>query len=179
MANRLQGALLGMIGGAAGVAAMNWFMGRTAKWVESEPRTTGDGYSMSLVGRTRREDEAPTATVGRVLYQRATGREPEAPVSDKLSTAVHWGYGVLMAGLYGVLRGPRARPDVMGGLVFGAVLWAIGDELALPLLGLAPKPTAFRPSVHVQAAAGHLAYGATTAAATFGLGRLLGGRAEA
>jgi hypothetical protein len=60
------------------------------------------------------------------------------------------------------------------GAVFGVGLWLIGDELALPLLGLSDKPTAYHPTRHVQSLAAHLGYGVATAATTRALKTLSG-----
>jgi uncharacterized membrane protein YagU involved in acid resistance len=47
------------------------------------------------------------------------------------------------------------------GIPFGAVFWAVGDEAAVPALGLAKGPTAYPISTHVYALASHLVYGLT------------------
>ena len=47
------------------------------------------------------------------------------------------------------------------GLPFGAVFWAVADEVGVPLLGLAKGPTAYPVSTHVYALASHLVYGVT------------------
>ena len=51
------------------------------------------------------------------------------------STAAHWAYGSLAAGLYGVLVGSLRRPRVLYGLPFGAAVWA-GGYVLLPQAGL-------------------------------------------
>ena len=61
------------------------------------------------------------------------------------------------ARLKGVLRG------AVGG-VAGAV-WAAADELVVPLLGLADRPTVVHATRHAPALIGHLGYGVATAAA--------------
>jgi uncharacterized membrane protein YagU involved in acid resistance len=50
------------------------------------------------------------------------------------------------------------------GALFGAALWLFGDEIAMPLLGLADKPTQYHPTRHLQSLAAHLGFGVATAA---------------
>ncbi len=75
--------------------------------------------------------------------------------------------GLTMAVGYGLVRAPRARGFyVLGGAMFGVGLWALGDELAVPLLGLGEKPTEHPPSMHITTLAAHVGYGVATAATT-------------
>ncbi len=48
------------------------------------------------------------------------------------------------------------------GSPFGIALWGVGDELAIPALGLAKWPNAYPLSAHAQALAAHAVYGITT-----------------
>lgn len=159
---------LGLAGGVAGVLAMNLLMKATKRLVrEPDPLTPRDKRSMSLVGINHEPDESATQAVARITYRKLTGRRPSQRQKQALGTVIHWGYGLAMAGLYGALRARRLRrPDPLGGALFGAALWVIGDELLVPLLGLSDKPTQFPVSVHAHALAGHLAYGAATGAVT-------------
>ena len=78
-----------------------------------------------------------------------------------------------MSGGYGALQGPTSVPDIQGGLALGIGLWFFGDELAMPLLGLADGPTAYPPALHAHGLGAHLAYGLATSATTQLLHRLL------
>lgn len=121
---------------------------------------------ISLVGHPRREGEPSTVAVGRILYERLRHAEPSRERGTQLGKLVHWGYGMAMGGVYGLLE-PRVKErDLTAGLGYGAALWLFGDELAVPLLGLAAGPTAHPPRVHVEAFGAHLVYGLTTSAAT-------------
>ena len=90
-----------------------------------------------------------------------------------LSELVHWGYGLLQGGLYGAARASARGLDLEGGVVYAGLLWLIGDELAVPLLGLQGGPTAATPMQHVNRLGAHVAYGLGTAAVTQTLKHLL------
>lgn len=128
---------------------------------------------ISVVGQQSREDEPATESVGRIAYETVTGDEPEEDTRQKLGQAVHWGYGILMGGVYGALRPEADAPDLAAGLGYGTALWVLGDELMVPLLGLSEGPTAHSIPDHAMALGAHLAYGATTATATQALRRVM------
>jgi hypothetical protein len=84
-------------------------------------------------------------------------------VKNALSWAVHITYGVGVGAMFAALR-PQPRP--LDGALYGAALWLLGDELAVPLLRLSDKPSAYHPTQHAQSFAQHLGYGIVLAAAT-------------
>lgn len=134
----------------------------------------GDASSMSVVGTHHRPGESATVALGRHLYNLVTGgHEPSGKAKARLGQLVHWGYGMALASAYGAVRLPH-RPrnlDLPGGLIFGLVLWAVGDELLVPLMGLSGSPREYPAAVHTRALAGHLAFGATAAATASALYR--------
>ena len=123
---------------------------------------------ISLVGQHAKEGEPATVAIGRIAYERLRGEAPSRERGAQLGKAVHWGYGLAVGALFGLLE--RRVPDddlsdLSVGLGYGAALWLLGDELAVPMLGLAKGPTAHAPRVHAQALGAHLVYGLATGAA--------------
>jgi hypothetical protein len=171
----------GVLGGAVGLLAMELVKRVTAPLVRRRgPRPIDEDLiarsSMSVIGRHHGPEESATDALGRILYENLAGRAPSAATQRKLSWAVHIGYGLVVASLYGAVRGGRDRGvagAVTSGALFGAGLWLLGDELAAPLLGLSDKPTAYPVNSHLQSLAQHLGFGVATAAAT---GALIDGR---
>lgn len=166
---------MGLAGGAAGLVAMQLVQRVTRPLVKPRPHKPTDVFeterSMSPLGTHHHPDESATDAIARLGYTKIAGQEPSPKLKKALSWGVHIGYGLAVASLWGLARGTRSRRTrvrhiVRDGLVFGAALWLAGDELAVPLLGLADKPTAYSPSSHVQALAAHLGYGVATTAAT-------------
>ena len=85
------------------------------------------------------------------------GIELEDP--KKAGHVISWTYGMLWGAAYALFsRRTRGLP-LLGGWVLGATLWAIGDEILVPALRLAPGPRRFPLSTHVKALGCHLAYG--------------------
>lgn len=184
MTNFLKNVAFGAVGGVVGTAAMQLYWNAATALAGEDPRswTKEDAPhtldEMALAGQHHEEGESSTAAVGRTTYEVATGEEPPEETKTALSQTVHWGYGTTMGGVYGALRGQRDGLDTSGGLAFGTALWALGDELMVPLLGLSKGPTAFPLAQHLHRLGAHLAYGLAAAAATQGGHALLGGREE-
>ncbi len=155
--------LIGLAGGVAGTAAMDLYQ-RAIKRNGSTPSEPPKMHDISVVGRKHEPDESATAALGRLAYRSIKGADPDPKTKTRLSYLVHWGYGIDMGGTYAVLRGRKRHLDWAGGLAFGAALWALGDELAVPLLGLAEGPKAYPKRLHAETLGAHLVYGATTAA---------------
>jgi hypothetical protein len=177
---RIQGLKLGLLGGMAGLAVMQLAQWMMHPLVKPRARRPTDVFaterSMSPLGVHHLPDEGATDAIARIAYQRVAHRQPSKQLKSALSWGVHVGYGLLVASLYGALRTPErqrrhsVRDAIRRGAVFGAGLWLLGDELAVPLLGLTDKPTAYHPSRHIQSLVGHLGYGVATAATARALG---------
>jgi hypothetical protein len=78
---------------------------------------------------------------------------------QKLAHTMHWGLGLTAGATYALLR--RAVPQAAHaqGLLFGLGFWALVDEAATVLFGLAKPPQAYPWQDHVRGLVGHLAYG--------------------
>lgn len=177
----------GALAGVAGLVAMDLFQRGMKKVAGGGGDGDGDAEQaeesngskrrltrfddVSVVGQHHREGEPATVALGRLAYERLKGEEPTRQRGAQLGQAVHWGYGLAMGALFGLLESRMPTDDVQAGLGYGAVLWLIGDELAVPLLGLSDGPTAHPPSVHAQALGAHLVYGLATGAAMRALER--------
>ena len=171
--NRWKGFVLGAVGGIAGVLAMRSYWKAVAVLVGDDPRKQSDKGppdtldSISLIGQHHEAGESTTAAIGRIAYQTIAGKPPESQETRTLlSELVHWLLSMGMGGVYGAIRGRAAMPDVLGGLALGVGLWFFGDELVMPLLGVAKGPTAYAPALHAYALGAHIPYGLATSATT-------------
>ena len=172
--NVFEGFALGLIGANVGLLAMTLYQNYAAKPIlgaspEADKNPSGNLDSISVVGTQHKDEESSTAALGRLAFRAATGDEPRTAAAEKvLSYVVHWGFGMLMGGLYGAVRASKmSSPNNLGlGMAYGAGLWAFGDELAVPILGLQDGPTAASKTQHGNRLAAHLLYGAGLAIGT-------------
>src|SRR5215211_8011646 len=83
--NRWKGLLLGLVGGAVGTLAMNFYFKTMSPFVDMDA-TTGDRDdpwshaldSIAVLGQHYQEGEGSTAAVGRLAYQTIAGAPPKA-----------------------------------------------------------------------------------------------------
>jgi hypothetical protein len=172
--NPWKGFILGTAGSIVGLLAMEYYWRRIAPVLQPEDESEGDSNpypadldDISLIGQQYRDDESSTAALGRLLYTWITGREPRAKeTKTTLSYLVHWAYGLLQGGVYGATNNGNSLSAIPYGLTFATGLWLLGDEIAVPLLGLQSGPTAALPVQHLNRLGAHLAYGLGTALTT-------------
>lgn len=177
--------VLGAVGGVAGTLAMGWYFkaagalqarrqGDQAPPDEHVGQAAADTTTptdrladIALLGPFYEAGENSTQAVGRWLYRLVTGHDPHsAETKTLLSELVHWSFGTTQGALYGLSRGPQPWPDLAGGLLFGSAVWLLASELAVPLLGFAPGPSAQPVRKHALEWGAHLVYGATVALTT-------------
>jgi hypothetical protein len=164
---------IGVVGGLAGLAAMSAAERLVQPFVKKRAPAPTDVFAternISPLGSHHREDESATDAAGRIAYQRVVGHEPSERQERALSWGVHIGYGLFVAGVYGAIEARERRSlmrAIRTGALFGLGLWLFGDELAVPLLGLADKPTEYHVTKHAQSLVAHLGFGIATAATT-------------
>jgi hypothetical protein len=78
---------------------------------------------------------------------------------QRAGTALQWAVGIGAGVLYAVLRDRLPAARAGRGLAFGAAFSLVVDEGLVPLLGLAPGPTAFPWQTHARGFIGHLVFG--------------------
>lgn len=90
------------------------------------------------------------------------GVELEGQSRAAAVSLVHYGLGFLPGAMYAVFRDRVPLLGAGRGLVYGALLWAVNDELANTALGIAGPPDAYPMSSHLRGLAGHLVLGVGT-----------------
>ena len=142
------GLVVGAIAGIAGSAAMNAFRA-AVDGRRDDPAALDAGDPGAL---------AIAAAISRRVFRHRLRAHQRAPAANAVRYAIGTGSGAI----YGAIA--EAAPSVAAarGLGYGAALWALGDEIALPLLGLAAPPNAVPLTARVYALASHLVYGIVT-----------------
>lgn len=169
--------LIGTAGGLVGTLAMSAYWRAVSRASGSDPRgetrqTNGQTSSIAILGTHHKEGESSTEALARLGHQAVVHREPRPERKEKLSQAVHWTYGAAQGALFGAIARRLPGPRWLKGLGYGATMWLLGDELAVPAFGLADGPAHFPMRQHLHRFGAHLAYGAGAAATTSVLGRL-------
>jgi len=166
MARLVRGMAAGLL---AGLAA-SWVMNQFAELQPVHP-PHGNGGRPKRKGRARpskqqsakpdaAEDDATGKTA--VAISRKVFHHDLSPREKQIAgPLVHYGYGSLIGAVYGGLAELLPFVSAGLGLPFAFVLWLLGDEVAVPALGLAKPPMHYPPAVHADALSAHFMYGLT------------------
>jgi len=102
------------------------------------------------------------------------GRKLSQDEKKKYGMLLHYAFGTAAGAVYGeAMELTGARGVLVPGLAFGAALFALADEFAVPALGLSEKPTESPLSSHAFGLASHLVYGLGTEVARRGVRAVL------
>ena len=147
------------------------FAGAVATWLMSKATTL---MYQKESQQARREEDA--ARGGKTAYgiaaekvAQAAGTTLSEPQRQRAGTGLHWLLGIGTAAAYGAVRQLWPRAAAGRGLLFGAAVWLVTDEIAVTALGLTPPPQDFPWQTHARALAGHLVFGGATEAALRGI----------
>lgn len=160
----IKGALAGAIGGLAASFVMDGLQHTLA----SDPNKTSGAKQRSArvrrSGRSIRGTGSPSADpatqrVATALAHRLAGIDLTRPQKEAAGAAIHAGFGISVGALYGVAAEALPVVSVATGAPFGAAVWLLADEAALPILGLEKHPLQRSAKRHAGSLLMHIAYG--------------------
>ena len=135
----------GAVGGAVGTAAMSGVMlaARRAGAMTRQPPEAITAAALDAVGEHR---------------QNATTR-------DALAVVLHFGFGVGVGALFGVLQGQLPahvrRHPALSSMAYATLVWAVSYQGWVPALGILPPATRDEPGRPLTMLLAHWVYGAT------------------
>ncbi len=124
-------------------------------------------YELESAKDRRREDEArpgmPYAIAARKTADLLGLRLSERQV-NRLALAFHYGLAVQWAPLYPLLRRRTSLGPLAAGLLTGAAMSVVADEVVTPALGFSAPNRAYPLSTHLRGFVAHLVFGLGVAA---------------
>lgn len=155
----------GIVAGVAGTAVMTWAQEKLLPKMRLERVPSGyEPKEPRFPDELEAKGEATTEVLARRLVEGVAHRSIGGGKQKKWAgQLVHFGTGAAWGGLFALL--PPRRPTLRHGLLFGAVVWALNDNVLVPLLRLGDWAPRYSLGVHLQGLFAHLAYGAGTALA--------------
>lgn len=158
----LKGAVAGAIGGLAGTLAMNY--AQRAWTLAADGRAPASAADEHDARDWQERDEQQNANeLAAQAVATATAQRRLTPRELSIAArVVHFGFGAAVGAAYGaaVQHDESARRPT--GVLLGAALWLLADEIAMPLVGLS-RSTLDRPlETHLQSLVAHIVYGMTT-----------------
>lgn len=156
--NLATGILAGIAGGLVASWTMNQFQSGLSKVEEAWQKSA---HQPKPPKPPSEEDDATMKTADR-LAQTFAHRSLTKEEKKKAGPVVHYVYGAIIGGCYGALT--ELSPSFSAGIGTGyaTAIWLLGDEVAVPALGLSKSPTEYPVGVHAKSLASHLVYGVTT-----------------
>ncbi len=168
----VKGLAAGAAAGLVASAVMNRFQMQWAALMECVERPHGaqslqqgsPSRGMAAMLRKRGSDEAhddATERTAQTISEGLFGHQLTDREKDIAGTFGHYGFGVAAGGLYGALAELEPRVVAGRGLPFGALIWLVADEGAVPALGLSKPFAAYPFRTHAYSLAAHLVFGVT------------------
>jgi uncharacterized membrane protein YagU involved in acid resistance len=158
--------LKGLAAGAIGGLVASWIMGYVHAALGGAQQNLDDRSEQANrrqgQGQAQQQSGGEDATV-KTAVAIAEALHTEIPQEKKKTagSVVHYAYGTILGGLYG-MAAEDWRPARWGeGALFGAAVWLGSDEIMVPALKLAKGPREYPLKVHAGALASHVVYGVT------------------
>jgi uncharacterized membrane protein YagU involved in acid resistance len=166
MANLLRGMAAGLLAGCAASYLMNQLPQtppRQKKPSSSEKTAEIRGQSERRQAREGgKEEQDTTVATAQAISRKLFHHELSDGEKMIAGPAVHYAYGSIIGAMYGGMAEVLPIVGAGFGLPFGFTLWLLGDEIAVPALGLAKGPADYPAAVHADALASHFLYGFST-----------------
>ncbi len=159
-----RGVAAGLISGFVGSWVMMRFMEGPGTRLQSTMLGTSDDSTIPQQARpaesveTAANDSVTMQAADRFVNAATGGRHLSYESKRQGGDVVHYVFGIAMGGFYGGVAEYASVVSLGTGSVFGTVLWAGTDLLAIPAVGFAPPPQAEPPSAHAAHWMAHVVY---------------------
>src|SRR3954469_18633012 len=150
--------LSGIVGGLAGTLAMNYAQRLWTETVDGAPPRSAGGKHDARDWQEREEGRNANELAAQTIATTFTGRPLTHDGLALAAPLVHFAFGAATGAAYGwFVRDERQR--FRSGAAFGAGVWLLADEIAMPLLGLSRPTTERRSEKHLQSFVTHIVFG--------------------
>ena len=136
-----KGLLAGLAAGLAGTAAMTLFQTCWSKAQKDLSKQKGSNESADSNRQESSQEEPSTVKVANQISETILHRDLRTNEKEPASYAVHFAFGTLMGGIYGISSEYLKVARTGYGLLHGLGLWAGADATVLPAIGLSQPPT--------------------------------------
>ena len=157
-----KGFVSGLAAGLAGTAAMTLFQTGWSKAEQELNRKNGSEESKN--SDQSQQEEPSTVKVANKISEATLHRDLGKSEKEPASYAVHFAFGTLMGGIYGISSEYLKIARTGYGLLHGLGLWAGADATVLPAMGLSQPVTKRSPSELTYEILAHAVYGLSSEA---------------
>lgn len=157
----LAGLAAGLLGGAFATLVLDLFQQASLRGTQKFETLIGSSHELSgqQQAQLRGYAYAHAESANRLAHM-ATGQDLTREQKSQATPYMHYAFGTLAGGVYGVAA--EYWPEIRYGFgtTYGSLLFFGAAETALPLLELSPAPKAIPLTMHLGGWAGHAVYGA-------------------
>jgi uncharacterized membrane protein YagU involved in acid resistance len=159
-----KGLLSGFAAGLVGTVAMTLFQ---TGWSKAQKELSKGKRGEQSTGSNRQqpsEDEPSTVKVANKISEATLRRDLRKSEKEPASYAVHFAFGTLMGGIYGISSEYLKIARTGFGLLHGLGLWAGADATVLPAIGLSQPVAERSPGELTYEILAHAVYGVSSEA---------------
>ncbi len=163
-AHSCRGAVAGLLGGLAASFVMNEFQAAWSKAAEALKESGASQHSQGHGGSEHQQEGKPddaTQKAADAIAVAVTGAHLTKDQKNIYGPVMHYAMGAFSGAVYGAVAECSRTARAGFGTLFGTVLFAVADEIAVPALGLSQSPTGQLASAQIQPWLSHLVYGLT------------------
>ncbi len=153
-ADVVKGAFAGLVAGLVAGVVMNEYQKLASELLEKEDQKSSNAQ--------KKEPESATVKAAEMISEAAFDHHLTKKEREIAGPAMHYAMSATSGAIYGIASELAPITSVAAGLPFGAAVWLIADDIAVPALGFSKSPTAYPLSTHAYALSSHLVYGLTT-----------------
>lgn len=114
--------------------------------------------------KSESKSEPATVQTASAIYGAVAQRKIPEDKKPLAAESVHYAMGAASGAIYGAAAELTPLATVGDGLAFGASVWMLADNIAVPALDLSDSPAKTPITTHIYALASHLVYGVATEA---------------
>lgn len=151
----VKGAFVGIIAGLAATFVMTEYQNLLSAMAEEEEKKKSKN-------KKKEETEPATVKAAKMISEGAFDHKLTKREKEIAGPAMHYAMGATSGAIYGIASELAPFTTSGAGLPFGAAVWLIADDVAIPALGLSKSPTEYPLSTHAYALSSHLIYGLAT-----------------
>ncbi|MBC7798330.1 MAG: DUF1440 domain-containing protein, partial [Pyrinomonadaceae bacterium] len=137
--NAFKGVVAGIIGGLVA----SWAMGKYQTMISA---LSENQQSPPQIEANR--EEPANVQAAEAISTTVFDHELTKTEKDPAGEAAHYVMGATSGAIYGVMAEIITETTIAGGLPFGAIVWFVADNIAVPALGLSKSPTKFPIQTH-------------------------------
>lgn len=163
-ASRARAVLAGALGGLAGTLAMNYAQRLWTRVVDGMPPQSAGGKHDAREWQEREEGQNSNELVAQAVATTIAGRRLTRDELTIAAPLVHYSFGAAIGAIYGSLIHANREDPWRRGSTFGAAVWLMADEVAMPLLRLSRPTTERSPEKHLQSFVAHIVFGVVSEA---------------